>query len=226
MNTYQTTIASLLALAIIGALPGIYMYTEGNKASQPGPRPSTNFEMVEADTVPEPESSELPETSFQLRRLSPRQKKQVEWKLAIDLNKATQKRLEALSGVGPATAKNIINYRKKHGGFKSIGELEDISGIGPATVEDLRSKVKIATSMSQRDVQTTSQSSRDEQEKIDINSAGKQELDKLPGIGPATADNIISYRDEHGRFRQVEDLRKVSGIGPATVGKLENRINF
>ena len=50
---------------------------------------------------------------------------------------------------------------------------------------------------------------------VNINQAGLEELVSLPGIGPVTAEKIISYREEH-LFTQVEEIQKVPGIGPAT----------
>lgn len=50
---------------------------------------------------------------------------------------------------------------------------------------------------------------------IDLNRATQAELDGLPGVGPATALAIVSFRDEHGPFASVDDLLDVRGIGPA-----------
>jgi competence protein ComEA len=50
---------------------------------------------------------------------------------------------------------------------------------------------------------------------VDINRAGAQELEALPGVGPATAAAIVAWRQAHGRFRSVTDLLEVRGIGPA-----------
>ena len=55
---------------------------------------------------------------------------------------------------------------------------------------------------------------------VDINSADEKALDELPGVGPATAQSIIEYRQGNGPFRSVDDLEEVSGIGPATLEKM------
>jgi len=50
-------------------------------------------------------------------------------------------------------------------------------------------------------------------EKISVNQVGVEELEALPGIGPHLANRIIQYRNEHGAFEHLEDLKKVRGIG-------------
>src|SRR5919109_2199395 len=50
---------------------------------------------------------------------------------------------------------------------------------------------------------------------VNLNTATVADLDTLPGIGPALAQRIISYREQHGGFRKLEDLLDVPGIGPA-----------
>ena len=56
---------------------------------------------------------------------------------------------------------------------------------------------------------------------ININSAGLDELQRLPGIGPAYAQRILDYRKEHGRFTSAEQLDQVKGIGPKKLEKLK-----
>lgn len=48
---------------------------------------------------------------------------------------------------------------------------------------------------------------------IDINKATANDLQKLPGIGPSLAKQIVAYREKHGPFRRVEDLMAIKGIG-------------
>ncbi len=56
---------------------------------------------------------------------------------------------------------------------------------------------------------------------IDINTATKDELMRLPKIGPVTAENILNYRKENGPFRQIQELLKVKRIGPKTLEKIK-----
>jgi competence protein ComEA len=59
---------------------------------------------------------------------------------------------------------------------------------------------------------------------IDINRATADELDSLPGIGPATAAAIVAHRDQFGPFGSVDDLADVRGIGPAKLEALRGLV--
>lgn len=60
--------------------------------------------------------------------------------------------------------------------------------------------------------------------KININTAGSEELQQLDGVGPATAEKIIEYRETTGRFKSIEDIKNVSGIGDKTFEKMKEDI--
>ncbi len=53
---------------------------------------------------------------------------------AVDLNKATQAELEALKGIGEVKAKAIVDYRTKHGPFKSSDDLDKVKGVGKGII--------------------------------------------------------------------------------------------
>ena len=56
---------------------------------------------------------------------------------------------------------------------------------------------------------------------LDLNRATAQDLDALPGLGPALAQRIVDYRKAHGPFKKIEDLSEVSGIGPQSLQRLK-----
>jgi comEA protein len=63
-------------------------------------------------------------------------------------------------------------------------------------------------------------------EKVNINTAAKDDLITLPGIGATLADRIISYREVEGKFGSVEDLKKVKGISGKKLDKLKPHVTI
>ena len=60
--------------------------------------------------------------------------------------------------------------------------------------------------------------------KLNLNQATVDQLDTLPGVGPVTAQAIVAWREEHGRFSSVDDLLDVRGIGDATLADLRDLV--
>jgi competence protein ComEA len=61
-------------------------------------------------------------------------------------------------------------------------------------------------------------------DKVNINTANKDELCALKGVGPAIAVRIIEYREKNGKFKTIEEITEVKGIGDATFEKIKDLI--
>lgn len=61
--------------------------------------------------------------------------------------------------------------------------------------------------------------------KVNINKANASDLTSIPGIGQATAEKIIDYRDKNGKFKTIDDIKNVSGIGNSKFEKIKDNIS-
>ena len=59
------------------------------------------------------------------------------------------------------------------------------------------------------------------QSQINLNTANEASLTKVPGIGPSKAKEILNYKEQHGQFTSVDELKKIKGIGEKTFEKLK-----
>lgn len=71
---------------------------------------------------------------------------------------------------------------------------------------------------------TSNSNTTEDNNKINLNTATKEQLTQLNGIGDKKAELIISYRDEHGKFKTIDELKNVSGIGDKTFAAISDKL--
>ena len=103
-----------------------------------------------------------------------------------------------------------------------LTENADIEGINRA--EPLIDGQKIVIYARSGDEAESAGSGERSDGRININTADSELLQEIPGVGPVTAEKIIQYREENGRFAAPEEIKNVSGIGEKTYEKLANFI--
>lgn len=103
-----------------------------------------------------------------------------------------------------------------------LTEDADIEGINRA--EPLIDGQKIVIYERTGDSAASAGAGEEKDGRININTADSELLQEIPGVGPVTAEKIIRYREENGRFAAAEDLKNVSGIGEKTFDKLKDHI--
>ncbi|HWG44204.1 MAG TPA: helix-hairpin-helix domain-containing protein [Gemmataceae bacterium] len=162
---------------------------------------------------------------------------------AIDLNQADRAQLLQLPGVGDNLAARIEVYRTEHRGFRDVEELRQVGGVGPVLLEKLRPFVYVEPREKDEedDARRTpirpfmAEPKKDTPpllvgkkkfglaQPLDINQATREDLQRLPGIGPKLSQRIIDTREKKA-FKSVDDLRRVPGIGPKTLQRLRPHV--
>jgi DNA uptake protein ComE-like DNA-binding protein len=125
----------------------------------------------------------------------------------VRINHADSSQWEALPGIGPKLAARIILFRTKLGGFYSKEQVAETYGLPDSTFQKIRpyleedDLVPIAT--------------------LDINHASQEELQAHPYLSYQLARLIIAYRNQHGPFKQKEEIKKLALMTPELFARLD-----
>jgi competence ComEA-like helix-hairpin-helix protein len=136
----------------------------------------------------------------------------------IDPNAADRAGWDRLPGIGPRTAEAILEHRAARGPFRSPEELLDVRGIGPVTLEKIRPWLRWSGGPSNhgRPAATAAPGPPD------LNAVDAAFLERLDGIGPELAKNLLEERQRRRGFRAWPDVLETPGIGPAKLRVLQN----
>jgi len=157
---------------------------------------------------------------------SQKQKTQNQDKIIVDIAGAVKK-----PGVYQfSSGARVMDAIKKAGGYQKKADLDQIAqDINQAEIMEDEQKIIIPFKGNKSGQVSGSESSSGPTSvngAVNINSATVEQLDSLPGIGPAYAERIIQHRQANNGFKTINQLQEVSGIGPKTLQKLSGLITI
>jgi competence ComEA-like helix-hairpin-helix protein len=123
----------------------------------------------------------------------------------IEINTADSARLTMIRGIGPAFARRIIHYRERVGGFCSKEQLKEVYGID----EEKYNQIKQGVAVDRKHII-----------KVNINTATFNELRRFPYLSFKQMDAIIAYRDEHGNYNALTDLKNIAILNDGILRKI------
>jgi competence protein ComEA len=123
---------------------------------------------------------------------------------AVDVNKADTAALIALPGIGSKLAQRIINFRDKLGGFYDVAQVGETYGLPDSTFQKVKPYLQVHGDL----------------KKLNLNTASKDELKAHPYIRWNLANAIVEYRNQHGPFKNLDDLKNIMLIDEATYARI------
>lgn len=137
--------------------------------------------------------------------------KPVHTKTAVDINTADTSALIALPGIGSKLANRIIAFRDKLGGFYSVDQVAETYALPDSTFQKIKDRLAISNAAVRR---------------LDLNTASFEELKTHPYIRYTIANAIVQYRNQHGNFAAVSDLKNILIITGEMYRKIEHYLTI
>ncbi len=130
--------------------------------------------------------------------------------IKVDINNSSVEEWKQLSGIGAVTAKRIVNFRDKLGGFISVDQIKTTYNVADSVID------KVATQLILSPIAN----------KILINTISADDLKSHPYIKTKQAHSIVNYRINHGNYQRLEDLYKVKALKPAFIERIQPYLSF
>ncbi len=131
--------------------------------------------------------------------------------VAFDINTADTTQLVRLRGIGTKLSLRILKFRDALGGFHSTAQYTEIFGLDSVALSELNRYAKVTSGV----------------KKLNVNTATLEELTAHSYLrNKKIATIIINYRNQHGAFQTIDDLKKVRVADDATIKKLEPYLSF
>ena len=131
--------------------------------------------------------------------------------VVIELNTADSAKLTELQGIGPSFARRIISYRDKLGGFVRKEQIKEIFGLDSEKYATIQSQVSIDESLIK---------------KIPVNTVTFEQLSHFPYLSFKQMNAIIQFREQHGEYESLADLKNIAIMDDATIEKIKPYITF
>lgn len=145
----------------------------------------------------------IPEKAFTSNKITPGE--------TIELNSADSGKLTRIKGIGPAFAARIMEYRQRLGGFLNKEQLKEVYGIDTAKYAEIKSQVSINAARIS---------------KIRINDVDFEGLRKFPYLTNKQTNAVIQYRQQHGNYRNIADMKNIVILDDVILRKIEPYISF
>ena len=128
---------------------------------------------------------------------------------SVEINTADTSGFISLPGIGSKLATRIVLFREKLGGFHSIDQIREVYGLQDSVFQKIKSYLEIRSTIFR---------------KVNINTATIEELKSHPYFRWSLANPVIAYRNEHGLFKDIEDLKNIFAITQEVFEKIKHYV--
>lgn len=162
--------------------------------------PDGFYERVKDYIVMAPIENNYQQNNFEKTTYARPEKKVV----IVNINEADTSEFISLPGIGSKLAARIVNFRDKLGGFYSVEQIKETYGLPDSTFQKIKVSLQLSGSV----------------KKFNVNTATKDELKVHPYIKWNLANAIVEYRNQHGSFKSLDELKNIAVIDEATFEKI------